>query len=161
MSSRSISRIGTFSARRPSKAVMALLVLSVFATAGNALAQTTGSVEIAPSQPAGELPPGGCMPIGVTASGEIVFPLTCRAFLEKRRGRIEEPQFTGASGKQDTSSGGAATAAATPAQTAPAIRPVVPIAAPSPTSDGDRGKRSRHTRRHRYSRHRASTEDSQ
>jgi hypothetical protein len=28
-------------------------------------------------------PPGGCNPIGVTASGDIVFPLTCKDFLER------------------------------------------------------------------------------
>jgi len=34
----------------------------------------------------GEPPPGGCLPIGVTASGEVVFPLLCKDFLEKNRG---------------------------------------------------------------------------
>jgi hypothetical protein len=32
------------------------------------------------------------MPIGVTDSGEIVFPFTCKAFLEQRRGPMEEPK---------------------------------------------------------------------
>ena len=28
-------------------------------------------------------PPGGCRPIGVTVSGEIVFPMTCKDFIER------------------------------------------------------------------------------
>jgi len=40
--------------------------------------QRTGSSEAGP-------PPGGCTPIGVTASGEIVFPLTCRDFIERHK----------------------------------------------------------------------------
>ena len=30
-------------------------------------------------------PPGGCTPIGVTASGDIVFPMTCRDFIERHK----------------------------------------------------------------------------
>lgn len=30
-------------------------------------------------------PPGGCTPIGVTVSGEIVFPMTCRDFIERHK----------------------------------------------------------------------------
>jgi len=30
-------------------------------------------------------PPGGCNPIGVTASGEIVFPMTCKDFIERHK----------------------------------------------------------------------------
>jgi hypothetical protein len=40
--------------------------------------QRTGSSEAGP-------PPGGCTPIGVTASGEIVFPLTCKDFIEQHK----------------------------------------------------------------------------
>ncbi len=57
---------------------------------GAALAQTTGAVS--PPKPAAaepsvneEPPPGGCMPIGLTASGEIVFPFQCKAFLERQK----------------------------------------------------------------------------
>lgn len=38
-----------------------------------------------------EVPPGGCMPLGVTASGEIVFPFQCKEFIEKHRGKGPEP----------------------------------------------------------------------
>ena len=30
-------------------------------------------------------PPGGCTPIGVTVSGEIVFPMTCKDFIERHK----------------------------------------------------------------------------
>lgn len=30
-------------------------------------------------------PPGGCTPIGVTASGDIVFPMTCKDFIERHK----------------------------------------------------------------------------
>jgi hypothetical protein len=32
------------------------------------------------------VPTGGCTPIGVTASGKLVFPMQCQAFLEPHRG---------------------------------------------------------------------------
>jgi hypothetical protein len=71
--------------------MLRLLVLVWAMAGGAALAQTTtGSVNPNPpaSQPAAkdDVPPGGCMPMGVTASGEIVFPLECKAFLEQHRG---------------------------------------------------------------------------
>lgn len=39
----------------------------------------------------GEPPPGGCLPIGVTASGEVVFPLLCKSFLERNKGVAAAP----------------------------------------------------------------------
>jgi hypothetical protein len=36
-------------------------------------------------------PPGGCMPIGVTAAGDLVFPLLCRDFIERHRASGEKP----------------------------------------------------------------------
>jgi hypothetical protein len=38
-----------------------------------------------------EPPPGGCMPIGVTASGEVVFPFLCKDFIERYRASGEKP----------------------------------------------------------------------
>jgi hypothetical protein len=49
-----------------------------------------------------DIPPGGCTPIGLTASGEMVFPLLCRALLEQQRGPISQDVSTSAS-KQDAS----------------------------------------------------------
>jgi hypothetical protein len=66
-----------------------LSVLSAMSIAG--LAQPVDSQQPAGSQqpvkPSDENdpPPGGCNPIGLTASGEIVFPMTCRDFIERHR----------------------------------------------------------------------------
>jgi hypothetical protein len=75
----------------PYAARIGLLFLSVLAASGDASAQTTGT--LGPSSDKDEVPPGACTPIGVTASGEVVFPFTCKAFLERRRGPIEEPKL--------------------------------------------------------------------
>lgn len=34
------------------------------------------------------VPTGGCMPIGLTANGEMVFPLQCRELIERQRGPV-------------------------------------------------------------------------
>ena len=77
---------------------ISLLSLLTLAASGDALAQTLGSIGSDPPAQAtpdkDQIPRGGCMPIGVTASGEVVFPFTCKAFLEQRRGPIEEPKST-------------------------------------------------------------------
>jgi hypothetical protein len=73
---------------------ISLMALFTLMVPGHALAQTTDSIGSNPAAQAAsgkdEMPRGGCMPIGVTASGEMVFPLTCKAFLEQRRGPIGE-----------------------------------------------------------------------
>src|SRR5882757_10778829 len=70
------------------KRFLLALLLSVMSSA--ALAQTTGAVNpsAAPAQPStnADVPPGGCMPIGLTTSGEIVFPIECKEFIEQHRG---------------------------------------------------------------------------
>jgi hypothetical protein len=43
-----------------------------------------------PAKKVDDVPPGGCTPIGLTASGEMVFPLLCRTFLEQQRGPIAQ-----------------------------------------------------------------------
>jgi hypothetical protein len=62
---------------------------------GAALAQTTGMVNPSPvpAVPSAkeEPPPGGCMPIGLTASGEIVFPFQCKAFIELQKAANQKP----------------------------------------------------------------------
>ena len=71
-----------------------LLALLLTVMSGAALAQTTGTVNPSPSPAAPsvkeDVPPGGCMPIGQTASGEMVFPIQCREFLERQRGKAAE-----------------------------------------------------------------------
>lgn len=77
--------------RRRIKSLLALL-LSVMSSA--ALAQTTGALNPSPvpAQPSvnEDVPPGGCMPIGLTVSGDIVFPIQCKEFIERRRGAAVE-----------------------------------------------------------------------
>jgi len=66
-------------------AVLCCILLT--AMSGAALAQTTGSVNQSPTpaEPSvkDDLPPGGCMPIGLTVSGEMVFPIQCKEFIER------------------------------------------------------------------------------
>jgi hypothetical protein len=61
---------------------------------GAALAETTGAVNpgSVPAQPSAndDVPPGGCMPIGMTTAGEIVFPIQCKEFIERHRGAAVE-----------------------------------------------------------------------
>src|SRR5258708_17522299 len=50
-----------------------------------------GVSEVSPKAPTQKdddvpVPGGGCTPIGVTASGKLVFPMQCQAFLEPHRG---------------------------------------------------------------------------
>jgi hypothetical protein len=84
-------------------AASALLTCALLLVTGGALiAQTTGSVDPnhGPVEPSAKQdvdpPPGGCMPIGVTASGEIVFPLQCMGFIERQQGTVvgEKPAAT-------------------------------------------------------------------
>jgi len=63
----------------------------MLAVSGAAPAQTTGSTG-PDSTGKDKVPLGGCMPIGITASGEIVFPFTCKALIERLRAPIEEPK---------------------------------------------------------------------
>jgi hypothetical protein len=83
------SRVGNSSANWP---IIGLLVLFLTAIAGTAFAQAMGSVESTSKQPLDKdgVPPGGCMPIGLTASGEIVFPFACKALIERQRGTVDQ-----------------------------------------------------------------------
>ena len=49
-----------------------------------------------------DVPPGGCMPIGLTASGEIVFPIQCKEFIDRERGKAVEQTLPAAAGKPAT-----------------------------------------------------------
>jgi len=76
------------------KTCCALFICVLLTVMGGALfAQTTSSAN--PKQD-DDPPPGGCMPIGVTASGEIVFPLQCKGFIERQHGIAfqEKPAVT-------------------------------------------------------------------
>jgi hypothetical protein len=80
-----------------------LRILVVFAmTGGWALAQTTGALNPNPvPQPAdkNDLPAGGCMPIGVTAAGDLVFPFQCKTLLDQTRGRAAADETAAAARK--------------------------------------------------------------
>jgi len=46
-----------------------------------------------PESQTGNIPPGGCTPIGLTARGDLVFPLQCRELIERERGPVPDPVF--------------------------------------------------------------------
>jgi hypothetical protein len=73
--------------------------LALLLSGGASLAQTTGTVNPsgAPAEPSvkEDIPTGGCMPIGLTASGEIVFPIQCRELIEQQRGKAVEQKPAG------------------------------------------------------------------
>lgn len=54
--------------------------------------------------PADRVPAGGCMPIGLTARGDLVFPLQCRELIERERGPISEEQTRAAQQKLESAS---------------------------------------------------------
>jgi hypothetical protein len=79
----------------------ALLILLMWSAAS---AQTTGTLAPAPlgAPSKADVPPGGCMPIGLTASGEMVFPIQCEGIIERARGKTVDKtvdQKVGNSGK--------------------------------------------------------------
>jgi hypothetical protein len=79
----------TFPTARAQRAGM-LCGLLLAVTGGVALAQKNSSAEprTAPAEsPAkdDQPPPGACKPIGLTVSGEVVFPLECRDFIERHK----------------------------------------------------------------------------
>src|SRR4030081_1734666 len=83
-----------------------LLVFLLTVTSGAAFAQTTGAVDPshAPAEPSREdVPPGGCIPIGLTASGEIVFQIQCKEFIERQRGKAVEQKPAAAEEKPGVS----------------------------------------------------------
>jgi hypothetical protein len=59
-----------------------VLLLAVYA--GGVRGDET-AVKQDPASNAESPPPGGCLPIGVTASGEVVFPLLCKDFLDRTK----------------------------------------------------------------------------
>jgi hypothetical protein len=84
-----------------------LLVALLAVMSSAALAQTTGAVNPnpAPAEPSvqEDVPPGACMPIGLTASGEIVFPIQCKEFIERQRGKAVEQKPAAVEGRPGVS----------------------------------------------------------
>jgi hypothetical protein len=65
-------------------------------TSGVALAQTNSPADSNPASAESsakndDMPPGGCKPIGLTVSGEVVFPLQCKEFIERQRAVNQRP----------------------------------------------------------------------
>lgn len=63
---------------------------------GAALAQTGSLADPSPvaaqsSPKKDDPPPGGCKPIGLTVSGEVVFPFECKEFIERQKAMISKP----------------------------------------------------------------------
>jgi hypothetical protein len=116
----------------------AVLLLDAFALAlllsvmsGAALAQTAGTIDPspAPEEPTmlkEDVPPGGCMPIGLTASGEIVFPIQCTGIIERERGKAVERKPAVVAEKPAAKQ----SEAPAPESSKPAIKPVETVPAP-------------------------------
>jgi hypothetical protein len=117
-----------------------LLALFLTVMSGVALAQTTGRVNPS-SSPAAlsvkeDVPPGGCMPIGQTASGEMVFPIQCREFLERQRGKAAEQKPAAVEEKPAAKpSEGVA-----PVNSKPVIKPVETVPSPKRVKDAARDR---------------------
>jgi len=78
------------------------------------------------------VPAGGCMPIGLTARGDLVFPMQCRELIERERGPIpeEKRQISEPRPQQEPSAKIAPAEKVTPVAVAPAekVTPVVAVA---------------------------------
>jgi hypothetical protein len=74
-------------------AALGCLLVTLLGSA--ALAQTTGVAAPKPDVDAASAkqqpPPGGCMPIGVTVSGQIVFAFQCKDFIEQQKAANQDP----------------------------------------------------------------------
>src|SRR3984893_15607235 len=107
-----------------------LLALLLTVMSGPALAQTTGTVNPSPApvEPSvkEDVPPGGCMPIGLTASGEIVFPIQCKEFIERQRGNAVEQKPAAVEEKPAAKQ----SESVAPENSKPAIKPVETVPLP-------------------------------
>lgn len=65
--------------------VMSSAALPQTAPSQTALPQTTGPVNSGAAPAQSSAPGGNCAPIGLTVSGEIVFPFQCREFIERQK----------------------------------------------------------------------------
>jgi hypothetical protein len=69
------------------------------------------------------VPAGGCMPIGLTARGDLVFPMQCRELIERERGPIPEgkQQISEPRSQQEPSAKTAPAEKVTPVAVAPVV----------------------------------------
>src|ERR1700738_4042439 len=73
-----------------------------------------------------DVPPGGCMPIGLTASGEVVFPIQCKEFIERQRGKAVEQK----PGAVEEKAAAKQSEGVAPENSKPAIKPVETVPLP-------------------------------
>jgi BA14K-like protein len=109
---------------------LAFLIVLMWSAAS---AQTTGTLPPASAgaPPKAETPPGSCMPIGLTASGELVFPIQCEGIIERARGakvdqkpaNPEKPPTTGRPEKANNSEQDATAKSEPPAISSPITKP--------------------------------------
>ena len=71
--------------------ICALGFVVVMLTGAAAFAQSADPATPAPAQPSAQNEAGGCEPIGLTASGEIVFPFRCKDMVERQRAAVTKP----------------------------------------------------------------------
>jgi hypothetical protein len=71
--------------REKLRTFVGVLLLAIICQGGARADET--AVKQDPASKAEAPPPGGCLPIGVTASGEVVFPLLCKDFLDRTKGQ--------------------------------------------------------------------------
>src|SRR4030088_335938 len=90
----------------PGRTKFSLLACCILVVGTAAIAQTSSEparsdqrTTRAESSPADIVPAGGCMPIGLPARGDLVFPLQCRELIERERGPISEEQTRAAQQK--------------------------------------------------------------
>jgi hypothetical protein len=77
-----------------------------------------------------EIPPGGCMPIGLTASGQIVFPIQCRELIEQQREKAVEQKPAGEEKPVGVEEKSATKQSEDVANSQPAIKPVETVSLP-------------------------------
>lgn len=89
------------------------LLLAMWCCGVRAQQPTTTGAAVSPPENSNvdETPPGGCLPIGVTSSGEVVFPFLCKGVLDRNKGAAattktpieqENPPAESAVGSTDT-----------------------------------------------------------
>jgi hypothetical protein len=77
--------------------VALLFCNGALAEGGGATSSGSGQGSVRTEAPKTDnVPTGGCMPIGLTARGELVFPMQCRELLDRERGAAPDDLTSGA-----------------------------------------------------------------
>jgi BA14K-like protein len=105
--------------------------ITIVSAAAFAQAVSMAQQNSVPTPAAEDVPPGGCMPIGLTASGEIVFPIQCKELIERHRAAVGQSSEDKNAGKPPDN--------AAPGE-APDQKPAASV--PSPDKSSLRSKKS-------------------